>query len=174
VTLNNLTEAKNIIFHSLNRFTPVEVWSSELSSDHVPQEDYSQLIELYLFHVLDLDTAHRVISGEISAQRIQLPEHSRTEFAQRILQAKKRQAEQLTDSATDIQVPVHEPSTASHVDKSATTALVKPIHSVNESKKPLTRWHATRERVIDYLVDYGNFRDRDRVGAALLPYLERH
>jgi hypothetical protein len=167
VTLNNLTEAKNIIFHSLNRFTPVEVWSSELSSDHVPQEDYSQLIELYLFHVLDLDTAHRVISGEISAQRIQLPEHSRTEFAQRILQAKKRQAEQLTDSATDIQVPVHEPSSASHVDKSATTALVKPIHSVNESKKPLTRWHATRERVIDYLVDYGNFRDRDRLSHAL-------
>lgn len=166
MTLNNLSEAKNIIFHSLNRFTPVELWSSELSSEHVPQEDYSQLIELYLFHVLDLDTAHRVISGEISAQRIQLPEHSRTEFAQRIAQAKKRQAEQLTDSATDIQAPVHEPGTSSHVAQSATsTALVKPVHSLNAPKTPLTRWHVTRERVIDYLVDFGHFSDRDRVGA---------
>ncbi len=169
MTLNNLAEAKNIIFHSLNRFTPVEVWSSELDSDHVPQDDYAQLVELYLFHVLDLDTAHRVISGEISAQRIQLPEHSRTEFAQRILQAKQRQAEQLTDSATDIQAPVHEPSTTSHVDNSATTTeIVKPNRSANEPKKAINRWHATRERVIDYLVDFGHFRDRDRVRNCLI------
>jgi len=168
VTLNNLTEAKNIIFHSLNRFTPVEVWSSELDSDHVPQEDYSQLVELYLFHVLDLDTAHQVISDEISAQRIQLPEHSRTEFAQRILQAKNRQAE-LTDSAKDTPAPVHEPSTTSHVAKNraVTTDIVRPIRSVNEPKKAINRWHATRERVIDYLVDFGNFRDRDRLAHVL-------
>mgnify|MGYP001126796217 CR=1 FL=1 len=162
MTLNNLTEAKNIIFHSLNRFTPTEVWSSELGPDHVPQEDYSQLIELYLFHVLDIDTAHRVISGEIPTQRIQLPEHSRTEFAQRILQAKQRQAEQLSDSVRDIHVPVLEPST-SHVP-SPTTELLKPVRSVNSNpKKSITRWHTTRERLIDYLVDFGNFRDRDRV-----------
>jgi hypothetical protein len=159
VTLHNLTEAKNIIFHALNRFTPVEAWTSDQGPDHVPQEDYSQLVELYLFHVLDLDTAQRIISGE-AAQRIHLPEHSRSEFAHRIRAAQLRQAEQLTDSAKDIQVPVHEPPKASHVDSSAaTTEIVKPVRSV---KQP-NRWDATRERVIDYLVGWGNLRDRDRV-----------
>jgi hypothetical protein len=66
------TEAKKLIFHVFRHFTPVDPENLETTpmNDQSPQisrEQYNQVIEIYLFHILEptagLDSVLKILNG---------------------------------------------------------------------------------------------------------------
>jgi len=72
VTLGQHAEAKKLIFHVLQHYTPVDteqqnVGPLSIQQPQISREQYNQVIEIYLFHILEptagLDSVLKVLNG---------------------------------------------------------------------------------------------------------------
>lgn len=105
VTLGQHAEAKKLIFHVLQHYTPVDteqqnVGPLSIQQPQISREQYNQVIEIYLFHILEptagLDSVLKVLNGSAEeAHSLPLSSMDKSLFEKRVREAQEKRFQQL-------------------------------------------------------------------------------